>query len=102
MPPTDEQIEYATDALREEAGVWDGQSGEMARIAGMVEGLGLTRLEAGMFQLIVSPYNSVVNQVAARCQEGAQRMSDIADALTGIARDTDETEETAASQFTGP
>lgn len=95
----DEQLRYATDELRGEAKVWDDQAVAMGQIAASAESLDLTRLEAGMFQLIVSPYNSVVQQVTARCREGQQAMSDIAETLVLVARDVDTAEGESASSF---
>ena len=45
----------------------------------------LGRIEAGLFFLIVSPYNEVVRQVEARCREGKAAMTDIAATLRQVA-----------------
>lgn len=99
MPP--DQLRYATDELRGEAKIWDDQGVAMGQIAAAAEGLDLTRLEAGIFQLIVSPYNSVVQQVTARCREGQQAMSDIAETLVLVARDVEATDAEGAASFSG-
>ena len=85
-------FEVATDALRTEAGAWDQQSAQMGNIATKVDGLRFTRTEAGVFQLVVGPYNDVVDQVHGRCQEAVQRMKEIADTLRQVAKTYDEEE----------
>lgn len=86
MTPNKKQIEVAIDELKNEAGVWEAQSEEIANIATTAEGLRLTRLEAGMFQLIVDPYDSVIDQVIGRCGEGKDQMQAIGDSLRAAAK----------------
>jgi hypothetical protein len=85
-------FEVATDALRAEAGTWDQQSSYVDKIASKVDGLRFTRLEAGVFQLFVGPYDDVVEQVHSRCTEGVQRMKQIGDTLRQVAKIYDEEE----------
>lgn len=92
MPPTKEQLEVATQALRTEAGIWDEQSGKIGSVVGKVADLRLSRIEAGVFQLIVSPYDSLADQLTNRCGEGRDRMAEIATTLRQVA-DTYEAEE---------
>jgi len=96
-----DRLRYATDELRGEARIWEDQSAAMGQIAAKAESLDLTRLEAGIFQLIVSPYNSVVHQVTARCREGQQAMSDIAETLVLVARDAEATDAEGAASIGG-
>jgi uncharacterized protein YukE len=84
-PPTAAEVKVATDALRTEAGVWDTQADEMHAISLKVAGLHMSRLEAGMFQVVVSAYDGMVEQVALRCQEGHDRMRDIGTTLRQVA-----------------
>jgi uncharacterized protein YukE len=91
-PPTSQEVKVATDALRTEANVWDHQSDQMHAISTKVAGLRMTRLEAGIFQVVVGAYDTLVDQVSARCQEGHDRMHDIAATLRPIA-DTYDTED---------
>lgn len=93
-PPTSEQITVATRALRTEAGVWDEESAEMAGIGPKGEGLRLNRVEAGLFQVVFDAYGQVIDQVIARSNEGAERMSEIATTLRSVA-DTYDREEAA-------
>lgn len=99
MPNPEQQFEYATAELRSEARIWDDASAQLGTITSMVEGLELTRVEAGIFQLIVEPYNAVVAQVSDRCSEGAQAMTDIADTLVRISNNMDVTEATNEQLF---
>jgi hypothetical protein len=98
-PPTEHDIEVATDALRAAAGVWDEQSDILAALAQQVEGLRMDRGDAGIFQLMVSTYQTTVQLVADRCGEGRQRTADIADALRAAARTYDEEEQKGEHAF---
>jgi hypothetical protein len=93
-PPTAEQVKVATDALRKEAGVWDTESGEMGKIGPKAEGLRLTRIEAGLFQVIFDTYGTVIDQVIARAGEGTKQMTDVGKTLRSVA-DIYDQEETA-------
>jgi mitochondrial fission protein ELM1 len=94
-PPTPDQVAVATSALRSEAKVWDTESGEMAKLSTKVAAMEFGRLEAGLFQLMVSPYNDVVHAVADRSKEGATAMAEIAGTLRSVA-DTYDAEDRAA------
>ncbi len=84
-PPNKSDIDVATASLRTEASIWDHQSQQIATIAPKAGGLKMTRLEAGIFQLMVSAYDEVVDMVTSRCREGSQRMSEIASTLRQVA-----------------
>jgi hypothetical protein len=88
------ELKVITDAMRHAAGIWDQQASAIGSISGKVEGMSLGRFEAGVFQLIVSPYDGVVTQVAGRCQEGQHNMQAIAVALDNSANNYDTTEQT--------
>jgi hypothetical protein len=87
-----QSVKVATDALRTEAGVWGQQSTQLGTVAAKVDGLRFGRLEAGVFQLIVSPYEQLTDQVHSRCQEGVTRMTEIADTLRQVATTYDQEE----------
>ncbi|WP_406095910.1 hypothetical protein [Streptomyces sp. NBC_01013] len=74
-------LKHITDALRTEAGMWDKQSASMGEVGHAADGMRLTRLQAGLFQLVVSNYNEAIDQISSRCLEGQSRMSEVADAL---------------------
>jgi hypothetical protein len=94
-PPSAEQVTVATDALRHEAREWDTQGTTMGGLSTTVAGMEFGRPEAGLFQLMVGPYNDVIHSVAARCTEGATAMTAIADTLRAVA-DTYDAEDQAA------
>jgi len=56
-------------------------------------------VEAGMFQLIVSPYNEVSDQVKQRSAEGKTEMAAVASALRAVARAYEENEEEHAEEI---
>ncbi|GAA2918382.1 hypothetical protein GCM10020221_13350 [Streptomyces thioluteus] len=77
----DADLKVITDGIRNDARMWDAQSTTLGGIHGTVEGLRMTRLEAGLFQILVSAYTDAVNQVSARTAEGRDRAKEVADAL---------------------
>ncbi|MBU2664802.1 hypothetical protein KOI35_14970 [Actinoplanes bogorensis] len=95
QPPNAEQVAVATGALRSEAGVWDEQSGRLGELSTKSAGMEFGRLEAGVFQIMVSPYNDVVHVVAGRTGEGATAMTEIAATLRSVA-DTYDAEDKAS------
>jgi Excreted virulence factor EspC, type VII ESX diderm len=92
VPPTAQQVQVATDALRSEAGIWDAQADQLGNIQSKVSGLTFSRLEAGIFQILVSVNDDLVNHASTRCGEGKTQMSSIASTLRSAA-DTYDTEE---------
>jgi hypothetical protein len=94
MQPTPQQVKVATDAVRQEATVWEQQAAQLQAAATTVAGLRVTRLEAGIFQLVVEAYNDLVATVTDRCREGHDRMADIGSTLRRVA-DVYETEDAA-------
>ncbi|MEH1029759.1 type VII secretion target [Micromonospora profundi] len=84
-PPSKKDVEVATDTLRTEAGMWLRHSDTMAAITSRAEGLRMTALEAGLFQLLVKPYDEAADQITSRCREGRQRMTEIATTLRKVA-----------------
>ena len=95
QPPSPEQVSVATNALRAEAGEWLAQSAALGTESAKVAEMEFGRLEAGLFQLIVGPYNDVIDAVAARCREGATAMTEIAATLRSVA-DTYDAEDKAS------
>ncbi|MPY58147.1 type VII secretion target [Streptomyces spongiae] len=78
---TDPTVKVVTDGLRTDARMWDRESERMGNIHQAVEGLRLSRIQAGLFQVVFSAYESAINQISARCAEGQQRMDEVATAL---------------------
>jgi hypothetical protein len=91
-PPSKQDIQVAVEALRAEATGWLHQSDQMETIAAKAAGQRMGRLEAGIFQLMVSAYDDTADQITARCREGHQRMTEIAATLRQVA-DTYDAEE---------
>ncbi len=91
-PPSRDEIKVATDVLRTEAREWDQVSVTLAAIEAKVHAMELGRVEAGLFQLIVGPYNAVVGAVTDRCREGKQQTAEVASTLRQVA-DTYERED---------
>lgn len=89
---TNDQVAVATDILRSEAGEWDRQSAAIATVAPLVAGMELGRVEAGLFQLIVGPYNEIIQHVTDRCRQGQAAMAEVATTLRQVA-DTYEEED---------
>ena len=95
QPPSREQVSVATNALRNEAGEWLAQSALLATQSAKVAEMEFGRLEAGLFQLMVGPYNDVIDAVAARSKEAAAAMTEIAGTLRSVA-DTYDAEDKAS------
>lgn len=100
-PPGPEQVAVATKALRDEAGGWEAQSASLARGSDEVAGMEFGRLEAGLFQLMVGPYNDVIDAVSARFREGATAMTEIATTLRGVADTYDAEDRASAHRIRG-
>ncbi|WP_433271038.1 hypothetical protein ACQPZF_11410 [Actinosynnema sp. CS-041913] len=93
-PPDKQAVQVATGALRTEAGTWESMSDEIGKAAAEAESLRMTRLEAGIFQLIVGPYEQAVDQIVGRANEGRAQLAAIGSTLRQIA-DTYDAEEAA-------
>jgi hypothetical protein len=94
--PTPEEVRVATAALRSEANLWDEQAGRVSALAADAAGMEFGRLEAGLFQMMVGPYNDVIRVVSQRCNQGSTAMTDIAATLRRVA-DTYEAEDAAGA-----
>ncbi|KXK62147.1 hypothetical protein AWW66_09925 [Micromonospora rosaria] len=97
--PSRDQVSVATNTLRQEAIEWDGQSAAVGRIGTKVAAMSLNRVEAGLFQLIVSPYNDVVEQVSGRCNEGRAALAEVGRTLRFVADTYDEEDRSNAHRL---
>ncbi|GLH98880.1 type VII secretion target [Phytohabitans aurantiacus] len=97
--PTPHEVHIATETLRTEAREWDDQSVVIGKLATKVAGMELGRIEAGLFQLVVSPYNDVVNAVRSRCQEGQTAKTEIARTLRSAADTYDREDQSNAHEI---
>jgi hypothetical protein len=75
------EVFVVTEALRKEAVTWDEQAVLIRSAATRAGALRLTRLTAGIFNLIVTEYEATIDAVTARCLEGEREMTAIASAL---------------------
>ena len=84
-PPTAQEIKVGLDALRQEAKVWDQQSDQLENASRKADSLHINRVEAGVFQLIVGPYNTVTDMVTNLTWAGHQATAAVAATLRGAA-----------------
>jgi hypothetical protein len=95
MPPPDAAaVSVATKALRDEATIWDTQSKTLGEIGPKVEDLRMTRVEAGLFQVIYGEYHKAIDLVKARTEEGVKETTEVANTLRTVA-DTYDREDAA-------
>jgi uncharacterized protein YukE len=92
--PSQHEIQVATQALRDEANVWQAQSDMLQTVADKARDMTLGLIEAGVFILLVEAYNPLVHHVAARAGEAAQATARIATTLRHVAN-TYDAEDTA-------
>ena len=78
-------IGAATDALRHEAGCWEQRSDDLRRVTQMVDGMRMSRLEAGLFMPLLDAYTEVIDVVSRRSSEGAERTAEVSTALRRVA-----------------
>lgn len=74
------------------AKIWDKEANAIGTIPGIAQGIHLNRITAGVFQLIVSPYESLLNAVSDRSSEGKTEMGKIAAELNKTADTYEQTE----------
>lgn len=86
-------IEVDTSALRSVAKTWDHEADAIGTIPEMARGLHLNHITAGVFQLIVSPYEALLDQVADRSAQGKTEMGNIATELRNTATAYEQTED---------
>ena len=96
MTPPGELLVIAT-SLGHAAGIWNQQAAALQSASARVSDMSLSRVEAGVFQIIIGPYDAVVAQVSARCAEGSHIMRDIASALELSAYKYEQAEETTVA-----
>jgi hypothetical protein len=89
----------ATSLLRTEALQWDTESGRLAALAPRIGDMQFGRLEAGIFQLMVGPYDALVQLITERCREGVTATADIAAALRSVADTYDAQDEATAGRL---
>jgi hypothetical protein len=98
-PPTPDEVSVATSVLRSEARQWEEQAGRLSALSTKASGMEFGRLEAGLFQVMVGPYNDVIRAVSGRCAEGTTAMTDIAATLRKAADTYESEDRTGAHQI---
>lgn len=78
-------IAVATAALRREGDCWQQRSDDLRRVSQMVDGMRMSRLEAGLFNTLLREYTEVINVVSGRCVEGVERTAEVSGALRRVA-----------------
>ncbi|WP_433726059.1 hypothetical protein ACQP0C_32090 [Nocardia sp. CA-129566] len=89
-----QKLKVATGSLRSDAGLWDSKSTTMQELKTKIETLTFTRLEAGLFQVIVNANDELVADLASRSGEASQRFTEVANVLR-VCADTYEAEDAA-------
>jgi hypothetical protein len=82
---TSPTIGAATAALRREADCWGQRSDDLWRVTHLVDGMRMSRTEAGMFNVLLREYAELINVVSGRCAEGIERTAEVSDALRRVA-----------------
>lgn len=78
MAPT---LEAIVNEIRTEAAHWDTHKTLCSGVSAAGDALRMTRLQAGLFQLIVDTNNRVCDLVQAECAQAATHMGEAATAL---------------------
>ncbi|MBF9071652.1 type VII secretion target [Streptacidiphilus fuscans] len=91
--------QVTTDDLRTDANAWEQQAEQMGAVVSRVNELKMDRVQAGIFQLAVSPYVEVIQAVQERSQEGQKAMNDIAGGLRQVAANYEHQEQSHVASF---
>ena len=86
MSPSAGEIRVATGALEKEAGKWDAERPGLESISGALAGMQLTRVEAGLFQIMFDAHEACRSQVEQRATEGSAEFHGIAGTLRHVAK----------------
>lgn len=96
---TEEEMRIASGALEKEAGKWDDEAPQLTSIASTMAGLELSRVEAGLFQIMFGAYEQCRSTVEARAREGATEFTTMADTLTSLSKAYRDLDEERANEF---
>jgi hypothetical protein len=91
------ELRFIATSLQQAAGIWEQEAAAAQSASARVSAMSLGRVEAGVFQIIVGPYDEVVAQVSARLEEGSRNMRGIASALELSARELDQAEQASVT-----
>jgi hypothetical protein len=84
--PTADEMRIASGALEKEATKWDNEAPTLTSIATTLAGLEMSRIEAGLFQIMFGPYEQCRATVEDRAREGAAEFATMADTLTSLSK----------------
>jgi hypothetical protein len=104
VPPTDEEIRVAIEALRSDAREWLAWSDALAQVASVVPDLSLTAHEmCAMSELVDLPglYAAVQRRVADLAVRGAESFAAVSGALTAAADGYERDERAAVHRLRG-
>jgi hypothetical protein len=104
VPPTDEEIRVAIAALRSDAGEWHDWAGALARASTVVYELGLSVNDMCALSGVVGlpeTYAALRHQAQMLAVQGAQRFTQVADALVAAADGYERDERDAVHRLRG-
>lgn len=84
--PTPEEMRIASGALEKEAHKWDAEAPNLTSIASTLSSIELSRVEAGVFQIMFGAYEACRAQVEDRAREGASEFTTMADTLVELSK----------------
>ena len=84
--PTAAEVKVATGALEKEAQTWDDNAPALTDINVVMAGMSLTRLEAGLFQIVYDAYEKVRAGLQDRANEGATEFYEIGKTLRHVGK----------------
>lgn len=81
----DHEMRVASGALEKESARWDREAPQLDTLAASLRGLALTRVEAGLFQVMFGAYEACRSSVEARAREGGREFRAMASTLSQLA-----------------
>jgi hypothetical protein len=104
VPPTEEEIRVAIAALRSDAGQWDEWAGVLTRASTVVYELGLSVNDMCALSGVVGlpeTYAALRHQAQMLAAQGAQRFTEVAEALVAAADGYERDERNAVHRLRG-
>ena len=99
MGMTDQEMRAASGALITEAGKWEDEAPNLTSIQTALQGMTLTRVEAGLFQIMFDSYEQCRSNVEARAGEGSTEFKKMGETLREISKDYAATDEAEANEY---
>ena len=90
-------LKVTVDAIKKDADLWEKESSVGTSVATASTNLRMSRLQAGVFQMVVNTHNEVCDFVNAAGTRASQQMNAAATALRENARAYSETEADVAA-----